>query len=217
MWPRPAAPLPRLAAPTDPTGTPCPSAGAGAIWPRPSAPLRRLAAPMDAPRDPSGAPWPSAGAGALWPRPAAPWPPVAAPAPTGAIWPHLAAPWSLSSAPAIPCRGRKGFMFFVIGCVQAYESLIEIRWDRWEGVFTKNTGAKADRATFFWLHLSSTKQGIAFHLKPSDKSAFGMTCGEKREAKGEAAGYKPCQRGPTENVWRGMQRLHLIGHDFAKT
>jgi hypothetical protein len=40
-------------------------------------------------------------------------------------------------------------MFFVIGCVQAYESQIETRWDRWEGVFTKNTGAKADRATFF--------------------------------------------------------------------
>jgi hypothetical protein len=30
------------------------------------------------------------------------------------------------------------------GCVR-----IETRWDRWEGVFTKNTGAKADRATFF--------------------------------------------------------------------
>jgi hypothetical protein len=134
-WPSPANPWSCPDAPLPPPAIPI--VGAPAMWPRPAASLPRLAAP----RDPSGAPWPSAGA--LWPRPAAPWPPLAAPPPTGAIWPRLAAPWPPSSVPAIPCRGRKGFMFFVIGCVQAYESRIETRWDWWEGVFTKKTGAKA--------------------------------------------------------------------------
>jgi hypothetical protein len=64
------------------------------------------------------------------------------------------------------------------------------------GGFHKKDRSQSWVSHIFWLHLSSTKQGSAFHLKPSDKSVFGLACGEKREAKGEAAGYKPCQRGP---------------------
>jgi hypothetical protein len=61
------------------------------------------------------------------------------------------------------------------------------------GGFHKKDRSQSWVSHIFWLHLSSTKQGSAFHLKPSNKSVFGMACGKRREAKGEAAEYKPCQ------------------------